>query len=198
MTLNPADLRYLLSDPPWPLSTIPEYGTILWDIIDWGCHRNNISRFEAACHQPGGWEGWAQYEIASWIDKLHYKGANNTGPQAEREVPIYRNNSLYRADIGIKDDGSCFLKEETVIVELKCESWNNFSKLKANVKADVEKIKTAVFDVPKVRAYAVALTLSEEGDNAMRDLGYMKQLVVPRNLRHLQAPFGLWYYERKP
>ncbi|RSL59339.1 hypothetical protein CEP54_007263 [Fusarium duplospermum] len=180
-----------------PLASIPEYGTILWEIIQWGCHPDNQAKFEDALHQPGGWEGWAQYEIASWINRRFYVGANFAGPQPEREVHIYQNRPRDKADIAVMDDGSMFLKEETVVVELKCESWNN-PKFKDDVDKDVDKIKDAVFKLPNVRAYAVALTLSEDGEEAMRDLGCMTKLVVPRDLRNFQAPFDLWYYEREP
>lgn len=97
------------------------------------------TRIEMVKKLNGGWEGWAQVELALFINA---EPEQPIGGPVIREVPAYQNNH-WKADLSI---GVKAPSKTGWIVELKCfnqyydleDPKNHFEK---NLKGDVEKAK---------------------------------------------------------
>jgi len=91
----------------------------------------NISRVWPT---KGGWEGWAQVEICSRIV------ATDSRYQIEREQHPY-GASRKASDFFL--NVNCPVSQQ-VIIELKCQSFQNYANFGAGLQADVEKLTNEV------------------------------------------------------
>ena len=80
--------------------------------------------------QKGGWEGWAQAEIKSFI-----LGKNSTF-DILREQHVYTSGGK-TADFLLNDSSPVGKK---VVVELKCQSFENYKNFKAGLENDISKL----------------------------------------------------------
>ncbi|KAL1870770.1 hypothetical protein Daus18300_005090 [Diaporthe australafricana] len=151
-------------------------------IQDWA--EKNTIKIVRAYTQKGGWEGWAQVEIATALgesrDSSNYGDARDALKailyKTSREQPVYRpetrtTRSLLtlkrrtrvvqkRADVVIESQPP--LTKEFVIVELKCEGFHNKDNFVEQVKKDIEKVKGDIKDDFKpAKAWAYAISTSE-------------------------------------
>jgi hypothetical protein len=97
--------------------------------------------------QKGGWEGWAQCEIAAVLTDHFRAIQGSTKSVVEREVPVYPavGNSRQRADVVVQMQSNGKLVQ-AVIIELKCEGYHNADAFVTNVEADVKKVGGIVKD----------------------------------------------------
>ncbi|KAK4222018.1 hypothetical protein QBC38DRAFT_490831 [Podospora fimiseda] len=121
----------------------------------------NIVPLARAYLHKGGWENWAQVNLALYLqDHAHEKfGMYPEHTTVQREVNVYQNKD--RADLVF---GFAPTSQEFVI-ELKCESWHNGQNFGKEVVKDFNKVtegqlKTLFKDAA---VYSVAISVSAEG-----------------------------------
>ena len=129
---------------------------ILRQISTWVWNQEVLQKILTTYHQKGGWEGWAQVEIAYFITK-------NNKVTIDREVEIYT-ATRKRVDFIITDPGK--VKQ---IIELKCERQSLWgTKFKDAYVEDIRKFRGSVFEQYKnTLLYAVAITCTDEGRKEM-------------------------------
>ncbi len=104
------------------------YNEFIAAVIAWA--EANIPKIATMWPQKGGWEGWAQAEIYNYI-----LGINNT-------TDILREQAVYTSQRKAAD----FLLNahnpgvQNVIVELKCQSFENYKNFVPGIEADVKKL----------------------------------------------------------
>ncbi|KAK3985313.1 hypothetical protein QBC44DRAFT_335285 [Cladorrhinum sp. PSN332] len=128
-------------------------------VNDWV--RSDINRIAQAYLQQGGWEGWAQVELALYL-RAHAHERFKTlyeVMQVHREAYVYA-DSNNRADIVLSLPGG-----EQFIIELKCESWGNQKKFGTNMLEDYIKVSDAQLKYVYKSAvrYAVGISVSSDG-----------------------------------
>lgn len=125
------------------------------DIIgNWGLA--NITSIIRAYSQKGGWEGWAQVEIASRLEDEFQRRSGPASAKAldaliastttvSREVPIYPptltasgRTSQKKADIVVGFGPPS--GREYVLIELKCEGYHNKDAFINAVRDDIDKV----------------------------------------------------------
>jgi hypothetical protein len=114
---------------------------------------NNLTRIVRAFTQKGGWEGWAQVEIATaiydHIRAMPYANAKDAllvgTSTVLREVPVYPSTKTVKgytsqkaADLLIEFGPPS--SREFIIIELKCEGFYNKDAFVAAVAEDVSKL----------------------------------------------------------
>ncbi|WP_333895672.1 hypothetical protein [Brevundimonas aurantiaca] len=109
----------------------------------------NVNRIRTVWPLNGGWEAWAQAEIAGFI--------NASAPDAwvMREPRVYPDNS--RADFLINNPFQNPAENE-IVVEMKCESLRNWDAFVDGLRYDVWKLNGAL-GMDLAPAYKVALGL---------------------------------------
>lgn len=116
---------------------------------------DNTEKIVKAYAQKGGWEGWAQVEIATMLadrfrrvlqsGSLMDRAVNRERSYVvNREVNIYEGpngeKSQLRADIVVQIKDAAGKLVQTVIIELKCEGYYNDTPFWTLVAADVKKV----------------------------------------------------------
>lgn len=117
-------------------------------VLRWA--RTNLVKIVKAYAQKGGWEGWAQVEIATVLrDQLVGACATFNPPVAvtvSREVAVYLNpdsgKSPMLADVVVEFNQQGVT--DCIIIELKCESAYNTSPIAQRVRADVVKLERQI------------------------------------------------------
>lgn len=142
-------------------------------ISEWAL--KNIARIVRAYTQKGGWEGWAQVEIATALydDRdAPYADAKDALMAAKttvsREVAIYPPTltkkggvSQKRADIVVEFGAPS--RREFIIIELKCEGFYNKDAFVQAVKEDVVKVDGDIENSFKpARMWALGFSTSQE------------------------------------
>ncbi|KAE8422522.1 hypothetical protein BDV36DRAFT_291348 [Aspergillus pseudocaelatus] len=166
----------------------PNY-TLFDAILDWGHH--NTHQISEAHLSKGGWEGWAQEEMRMLFN-------------AGREDNCYQNNGRQAADIvltpgtsGAEVFAQPYVDEESVVIELKCESYWNAQKFRSEVKKDMQKVNRGVFKESLLQrgcnVYCIALAMTGEGAYDMESLG----LELFESNGGLGAPFQVWWFMRR-
>ncbi|KAG8165964.1 hypothetical protein KVR01_004516 [Diaporthe batatas] len=138
----------------------------------------NLSRIISAHRQKGGWEGWAQVEIATALQEStrrgHQPSSNSSSSpattttlagEASREVDVYHATGQL-ADIVIASRA----RRQFVIIELKCEGFHgrDFAR---GVAGDIAKLRGDIKDKFKpARAWALAISTSSREYARMRRL----------------------------
>lgn len=146
--------------------------------------RQNISKIVSAYQQKGGWEGWAQVEIATALEKSRESASaeealKGTLTEASREVHVYADHSKQRADVVIASR-SRIIPKHFVIIELKCEGQYFKGDFVQEVEEDIEKLKGRISDDFKpAKAWALAISTSQEV--------YDKMLAEWPNERHVDV-----------
>lgn len=108
----------------------------------------NLTRMNAAYRQKGGWEGWAQVEIAIALTAI----ANST---VEREQAIYKNNPAARADV-VLTISNIHLE----VLELKCHGiYRGTPAFVKAVQDDIDKVQNGTYNVTDVRAWAMVFVI---------------------------------------
>ena len=140
----------------------------------------NIDRIVRAYTQKGGWEGWAQVEIATELYRerdMAYGDAKDsllaTTTKVLREVAVYPPTitkkggiSQKRADIVVEFGAPS--RREFVIIELKCEGFYNKDAFVQAVKEDVDKVNGDIeHDFKPARVWALGFSTSQEVYNEM-------------------------------
>jgi len=185
---------------PAPARDSAQFDVYMRKIVMWGCDWQYARTTNSAYKQKGGWEGWAQVEIAFMFSNLpdaadSFKrdlyGAscesNDLGLLAvSREQPVYRNKPRDKADIlmwhppahyiGNTYSNNFPMTYPVVMIELKCESFNNQQKFKSNVTSDLKKMNDADPVHRPCWIYCVALSMTTEGDEAMRELQMNREM----------------------
>ncbi|KAK0729465.1 hypothetical protein B0H67DRAFT_558879 [Lasiosphaeris hirsuta] len=100
---------------------------------------HNIDRVECAYNLKGGWEGWAQVELAAAM-RDQYQAYQ---PRVEREMEI-QPASHQRCDIVFRiAQQPGILKSGCSFIELKCESVRNAAEFVRGMEEDRDKITAA-------------------------------------------------------
>jgi hypothetical protein len=97
-------------------------------IIAWATA--NEKHIKVMWPQKGGWEEWAKPEIFKYVTDRH------PAVSLLREQSVF-NNSRMEADFLLNDDKQVGQK---VIVEMKAQSFNNFTNFTTEVKKDIKKL----------------------------------------------------------
>ncbi|MCZ8038021.1 MAG: hypothetical protein O9276_07795 [Microcystis sp. LE17-20A] len=97
-------------------------------VLEWG--EANVKAIASKWPQKGGWEGWAQAEIYSYILQI-----NNT-------YDILREQAVYTSKRKAADFlfNSMTSGAQSVIVELKCQSFENYQNFVPGIEDDVKKL----------------------------------------------------------
>jgi hypothetical protein len=92
----------------------------------------NVARIRTVWPLSGGWEAWAQAEIAASI--------NAAAPDAwiQREPRVYPDNT--RADF-LVNNPTVDLPADEIVVEMKCESLRNWDAFVDGLRYDVYKLQ---------------------------------------------------------
>ncbi|KAJ3992277.1 hypothetical protein F5050DRAFT_960625 [Lentinula boryana] len=119
--------------------SVVDKNPMMESIVEWA--NLNGTRLEKAYNQKGGWEGWAQVELASYLEQVF--GGEGVAT-VTREDNVYNGNDQ-RSDLLIttqKPNGTSF----TNMFELKCESSANSGNFRTKVRADCTKIANGVWN----------------------------------------------------
>jgi hypothetical protein len=163
-------------------------------IAEWA--RQNSDKVREAWSEKGGWECWAQVELARSLRASIPGGGHVTVLREERvyQTPRRRGTpTKERADLVLRSAAT------TLVIELKCESINNVDDFGDAVYRDYEKVRdkeimAAYFPTaPTISAYCIGLAATTDGDNAIRDLN-----TPPRDCRFLRieepgCPVVIWW-----
>ena len=175
-----------------PTSTTFDSESIEGILKNWALKPGKLLSIFKAFDQKGGWEGWAQVEIANelsdFMDQLQGYGLD-IAAVIQREASVYAENQGLKADIVVHTyyqapknvqllhnmNTSKTLENfprRSFIIELKCESANNSEKFRSNVIEDLKKIKKVIHigNDPQsawVVKLAMAISISPEGFAAM-------------------------------
>ncbi len=107
---------------------IMSYQEFIDAVIAWG--EANVAKIATKWPQKGGWEGWAQAEICSDILQI-----NNTH-DILREQAVFE-SARKAADFLLN---SQIQGVQDVVVELKCQSIENYKNFLPGIEADVKKL----------------------------------------------------------
>lgn len=143
---------------------------------------DNMGKIIKAYSQKGGWEGWAQVEIATALhDSLQEQFDDATDQvraavtKVKREVPVYpptkspKDREVQtKADIVVSTGPS--KRREHVIIEMKCEGAKNDKGFVQRVQDDVEKVDGEILDKFRpAKAWALAFTASKKVYDEMKE-----------------------------
>ncbi|KAF2836490.1 hypothetical protein M501DRAFT_1018845 [Patellaria atrata CBS 101060] len=116
------------------VETVTREKVIGW-IKDWAKKNGNLAHIEKVQGLNGGWEKWAQVELALYINSDDVPGV-----LAIREQPVYKDNS-WHVDLLINPNDTAL--DQTILLELKClNRYLNVPKpddLLTKIWADVER-----------------------------------------------------------
>ncbi|KAJ9610470.1 hypothetical protein H2200_005247 [Cladophialophora chaetospira] len=135
-------------------------------VLGWAT--DHVRKIDAAYGQRGGWEKWAQVEIATMladhISNLMASDANAPIHTVTREVPAYYVDIVISATD--RNDSS---RQDFLIVELKCESAQaKATTFAAGVDEDFAKISGDFKQqFQPAQLYAFAFTMSQDGYQKM-------------------------------
>lgn len=124
----------------------------------------NVDRIGMVWPLDGGWEAWAQAEIAGYI--------NARAPETwvRREVRVYSNGG--RCDFLVNDP---FTNDNTdeIVVEMKCESLNNWAAFVDGLRADTYKLADPYMDYRTGSKISFGIFFSNESEAQLEMLaGY--------------------------
>jgi hypothetical protein len=150
------------------MDPIKKNNPILASIAAWAEEKSDMIQF--AYNTKGGWEGWAQVELAARLYKDHgYKYGPNQQSKIVREVPIYTSSNRSAADIAIYKNGDP--AQGALIFELKCESYKSTDKFKKNVLLDWEKVTGGLKpEFTSADIWVIGLAISNDANQAMENI----------------------------
>ncbi|KAJ7938376.1 hypothetical protein B0H13DRAFT_1851812 [Mycena leptocephala] len=160
------------------MASSPPNDLIFRAIMDWGANR---AHYIVGAHtNAGGWEGWAQVELADIFN-------------AAREDSCYANAPNNRCDLLLTPKVQVLLYSTTRMLD-RMRELPQCSKFQREVEKDLRKINSAEVKA-RVRqggcnVYAIALAMSNEGEVCMEDLG-MERFEMPE--MEGRTPFKLWW-----
>ena len=138
--------------------------------------------------QKGGWEGWAQVEIA-YLVQIHYPHVT-----IDREVNVYT-GTRKENDFVIKDNNNV---TPIQIVELKCErGTQSATELLQSFKDDIEKINNHPIgtEYKPAKAYATAISCTTDSLDKMRQAQVeWKHEGIKVTGLECNSGIWLWYY----
>ncbi|KAL8904708.1 MAG: hypothetical protein Q9171_006953 [Xanthocarpia ochracea] len=146
------------------------------------------AKIAAAYNQKGGWEGWAQVEIAYLVEE---KYSNVT---IDREVNVYEGTAKEN-DFVITDNHDATKPKQ--IIELKTERGTQTpTEFKKSFLADIKKIQTSPID-PKYKpaqAFAVAISRTIESHKLLFETEWERGTKVTRV--ECKDNIYIWWYEQ--
>jgi hypothetical protein len=120
--------------------------------------------------QKGGWEGWAQVEIAETLDRYRFQDRQlwnrKHSDRVHREQPVYQKKPTDKgakmADFVIGRNSRRVFEQRlgTTIMELKCEGLHNKDKFKKVVEQDIKKVTLCSLKPEYVPARVLILAIS--------------------------------------
>ncbi|THV02295.1 hypothetical protein K435DRAFT_792650 [Dendrothele bispora CBS 962.96] len=135
---------------------------IMNTIAKWG--NDNGAKLEGAYRLKGGWEGWAQVELALVLKQMFE--TNNPGSTIEvtREDPVY-SGGTQRSDILITTRKGA--QHFTNMIELKCESIANAANFTRQVSEDCAKVNNGaiIATYRPCKAWVVAFSVTKNLGN---------------------------------
>ncbi len=146
------------------------------------------AKIAAAYKQKGGWEGWAQVEIAYLVEE---KYPNVT---IDREVNVYEGTKKEN-DFVITDDHDATKPKQ--IIELKTErGTQTAADFRKSFLADITKIQTSPIDAKykPAQAFAVAISVTEESHKLLFETEWERGTKVTRV--ECKEGIVIWWYEQ--
>jgi hypothetical protein len=157
--------------------------------------KDNMARIHRAWGLEGGWEGWAQVELALFLKDQH----------APEDFLIQRECK------GFKDSNDkidiCIVSavQHSIFIELKCESFDNGSNFGVNVFDDYCKVENGVLrgGDPK-EVYVIGISISRTGNKSMDTILGSQMLknqfrfmfIMPEHERGSYEEVIWWYKKR--
>ena len=144
-------------------------------------------KITTAYYQKGGWEGWAQVEIAYLVQD---KYANVT---IDREVNVYAGTQKEN-DFVITDKYDATKPKQ--VIELKCErGTQNATQFRQSFVDDIIKINTLPIGVAykPAKAYAVAISCTDASYKLLFETEWEGNTV---HRIECTAGIWIWWYER--
>ena len=171
----------------------PVHGMVFNAIMDWGDDKSNRQKIDEMWQRKGGWEGWAQVELAALFnadrEEHVYADPQGASPRAADFIINFENDNMDYANL---------LDRENVVIELKCESEHNKKRFQKAVAEDIMKINDVIkseYTKYGCYLYAIALSMSKEGDEAMEGMG-MNEYLYEQPDGNENVPFRLWWTGR--
>lgn len=120
--------------------TLIESNPIVAGIRDWATQ--NAWKLAEAYKMKGGWEGWAQVEIAISVTRQHGFNYGKIRTDTTREARVYEGTDK-RSDILLAtyEENRAYPKW-TNMIELKCEGYYNKDRFVAAVEDDFKKLQS--------------------------------------------------------
>jgi hypothetical protein len=165
---------------------IRETNAIADGIESWA--KSNGAKIVQAYNMKGGWEGWAQVELAIALSRNH--GWNYGSFQ---QNVISREDHVYD---GTKQESDIMLSNKlgTNIIELKCESSYDSKNFAANVLTDLKKVANGEIASKYLPAtvWVVGISVSQEVHVAMKKITPALKLFQPFGET---SPVSIWYWK---
>ena len=131
-------------------------------VLEWA--QQSVQNIRRVWPLPGGWEAWAQAEIAAYINEI------DASTSIQREARVYPGQK--RADF-LLNVGTTLQLPQQVVVEMKCESLNNRAAFIPGINKDVTKLQNEL-EVPynTCQKLTLGIFFSREAGDQLQRLGY--------------------------
>jgi hypothetical protein len=154
----------------------------------------NVEKIKEHASTAGGWEGWAQCELAYAINHAP-KGISTTVRAREEYVyKVYERAREQQADIVVESalrsgDGAGSIAHHRDIIELKCQSKKN-KKFISEVMKDIEKVQEDNFKSRYLPACVWVVAISTQGmaHEFRNNLSYFNEVVIDQEV-------SVWHYK---
>lgn len=131
-------------------------------VVEWA--NQNVASMKRLWPLPGGWEAWAQAEIAGYINDV------DASTSIQREARVYDNGK--RADF-LLNPGTTLQPAQQIVVEMKCESLLNRTAYITGLNKDVTKLQNDLSGPYNTcQKLALGIFFSPEAGDALQQLGY--------------------------
>ena len=162
-----------------------ESNPILASIQEWA--EENAPKVEQAYYLSGGWEVWAQVELAIALTQQH---GFRYGPGEEQIIT--REDWVYgrkKSDIMFEFSGG------SNIIELKCESSKNSKNFVSDVLEDLDKVKTNQIASKywPTTVWVIGIGISDVGEK-LNEIPELKKF-VPIKGNH-ECPVKIWWWTK--
>ena len=137
---------------------IVDKNPIIAKIVEWGNIPENAAKIQRAYEFRGGWEPWAQVELAIYLQDQFGKAEVDI----TREDGVYENKKISDILFHTKPGGKNFYN----MIELKCEYKDRAADFPGEVKKDCKKVLEANIKSSHypLKAWVIALSITKNSE----------------------------------
>ncbi|WP_437275841.1 hypothetical protein WME90_31940 [Sorangium sp. So ce375] len=152
-----------------PFDNLPDPATAQRELIRiifaW-FHQLDHQRIVTIYELNGGWEGWAQVELALSVDVLLHR---KLGKHLVEREPQGKYIGLQRADLLIRSN-EAYRGLLPFVIELKCESYKQRDNFNRNVFGDIGKLSEINRNTLKAIPILIVISITMENTDYIRNL----------------------------